>query len=365
MTKRIAIDARMWRHPGIGRYICELVDAMMPQIAADYSLTCFAGDEFTARFILEEFKPTAEKASSSIYGISEQFEMLSKAKQFDLLHVPHFNIPIFSRTPLVVTVHDLTYLREPNAAGSPLGRAYVRYLFKMIEKKAAHVITVSEFTKNDLLNAFPKIRPERVTVTHEACSKAFVKMGDTPLLQKMRQKFKKPFVLFVGTLKPHKNVPALLEAMERVRGRGLDHELVLAGRKDEKNAELLKKISRLPWVRVLGEVPDAELCCLYNLADLFVLPSLREGFGLPVLEAMSCGAPVICSDLSSLPEIAGDAALLFDPLRIDALEELLYNVLNNRDLREKMSKRGTERAGHFSWQSTAERTLQVYRRALG
>jgi glycosyltransferase involved in cell wall biosynthesis len=190
-------------------------------------------------------------------------------------------------------------------------------------------------------------------------------MGETPLLQKTKQEFSKPFVLFVGTLKSHKNVPALLDAMERVRRRGLDHELVLAGKKDKRSGELLSRISRLSWVRVLGEVTDPALCCLYNLADLFVLPSFREGFGLPVLEAMACGAPVICSNRSSLPEIAGDAALFFDPLRVDALEELIYNVLINRELREKMSKAGMDRARHFSWEKTAQKTLEVYRRVLG
>ena len=307
-----------------------------------------------------------KRASSSIYGPHEQWELFSFSRGLDLLHSPHFNVPVLGAKKMVVTVHDLIYLKDARFSGSRFTQTYVNYMFNVIEKRADAVLTVSEFTKNDLLERFPKLHG-RVFVTPEAASFHFqpVRSEDELAAAKKKLQCPKPFVLFVGSLKKHKNVALLIEAMAALRERsGFDHELLLVGKADPRERELLELIGRHPFVRWMEGVSDDQLVFLYNLAVVFVLPSLWEGFGLPVLEAMACGTPVLVSDRASLPEVAGEAGLYFDPTRVDALKELLYTVLQDGTLRQKMSQMGLKQAKKFSWDRTAAQTLQVYERVL-
>ncbi len=346
----VGIDARMWDHPGIGRYVRELAYGLKG-LSSDLSVICLKSDALT----------------SKIYSLTEQWEVYRKAQAFDLLHVPNFNVPILRKRRFVATIHDLTYVHEPSASGSLIGRKYAQSLLGHIAKHAQAVIAVSEYTKNDFLNAFPAARSDRIIVTHEAASAHFKYSPDTEKILSFRKKFnlEKPFVLFVGSLKPHKNIAALLEAMKRVRAKhGLDHELVIVGKEDAKRPEILKAVRSESFCRYLGSLADEDLLWAYHAADLFVLPSLREGFGLPLLEAMACGCPVLASDRTSLPEIVGDAGKTFDPERIDGLSDLIYNVLRDNELRKKMSRMGLDRVKHFSWKKLAEDTLRVYERAL-
>ncbi len=345
--QKIAIDARMWGHPGIGRYLRELSGAM-------------AAEPF-------EHELFYIRARSKIYGLAEQWEIPWKARHFDLLHVPHFNIPVLFGGKLVVTIHDLTYFHSPEVSMSPLAKLYITWLLRTIRKKARAILAVSEYTKRDLLETFQGIPESRVFVTHEAAAPEFRKIEDESALARIRGKYslRKPFILFVGSLKKHKNVPALIEAVSRLRKtRGIPHELVLTGKGDPAEKELTGLIARHDFVRTIGEAEGRDLPGLYNLAEAFVLPSFREGFGLPVLEAMACGTPVVVSNRTSLPEVAGDAGLLFDPERIDALEDVLYNVLNNNELRKNMIQKGFAQAQRFSWKKAAQQTLDVYRQVL-
>ncbi len=371
----------MWDHPGIGRYIRELSAALI-SFSSEYQFTFYGYTKVTgpatsasppegepADVLMAGASPvTFVNTRSKVYSILEQFEIPFSYKNTDLLHIPHFNIPVFYPKKLVVTVHDLTYLHDPGASRAPLAGIYAHFLLKVISKKASAILTVSEYTKNDLLNSFPGLRPDKVFVTHEAVSPFFRKVDDPEILKRAKKTFslEKPFVLSVGSLKPHKNIPALIRAIAALRTKKeFSHELVLVGRKDENNPELLKLMQEHSFVHYLGELGDEDILLLYNLTDVFVLPSFREGFGLPVLEAMACGAPVICSNQTSLPEVAGEAGLFFDPHKVDALEELLYNILQNNELRKKMSRAGLERVKQFSWERTAKKTLEVYRKVLG
>ncbi len=365
MKRQVTLDARMWAHPGIGRYLRELVRAMLER-RSDFDFTLLGSEAL--RSDLSGGRAGFRSARTRIYGIGEQMEIPLLSRGSALLHVPHFNIPVLGRVPLIVTVHDLIYLKQaPGSLRSPIAKAYARHLFRAIAKKARALLTVSEATKNDLLETLPGLDPQKVHVTYEAASPVFRRLQDGQGLEQARARFglARPFVLFVGSLRAHKNVPALIRAMEDLRvKRGIPHELVLVGRRDERETGLLERIGRTPFVRAMGELPDEDLVLLYNLAEAFVLPSFSEGFGLPVLEAMACGTPVLASDRASLPEVVGDAGTLFDPGQIDALAGALYNVLNDKQLREKMSEKGLRRSQRFSWSDTAERTLEVYRRAL-
>ena len=358
----------MWAHAGIGRYVSELAGAFL-DLDTELELSFLSPPGFKER--LSEVHPQADprvfkKTHSGIYGIAEQFEVAIRTLDADLLHVPHFNIPVLSPKKLVVTIHDLIYL-DPDTLRSSLGRAYARFLFEAVEKKASAIITVSEATRQALLARFSRLRSDKLFVIPEAVSGSIRRAERSSAIEKVRSAYglTEPFVLFVGSLKPHKNIGTLIEAMRRMSsGDRVSRRLVIVGRADARHPEILKEISGSPFVRYLGEVADADLSNLYSAADLFVLPSFCEGFGLPVLEAMACGAPVLVSDRASLPEVAGNAAMTFDPERIDALSELIYNVLENKHLREKMSIMSLERAAQFSWTRTARETLRVYQKVL-
>ena len=364
--RRVGMDLRMWGHAGIGRYMRELYFAMLRKKPVfDLRLLLPAGVRESLRYRQDDVE--FQDSHTSIYSLAEQWELASFSKRSDLLHVPHFNVPVLGAKKLVVTVHDIIYLKDTAYSGSFFGRAYVEFMFKVIERKADAVLAVSEYTKNDLLEHFPGLKG-RVFVTHEAASFLFQPVAAHDLeATKKKRSLTKPFVLFVGSLKAHKNVSVLIEAMRALKEeKGLPHELILVGGKDEKEKELLALIEKnASFVRSLGHTGDEELVHFYNLAEAFVLPSLWEGFGLPVLEAMACGAPVLASDRASLPEVVGEAGRLFDPTRVDELKDLLYNVLQSRDLRQKMRADGFIQAKKFSWDKTAAETLNVYERVLG
>ncbi len=364
--RRIGIDLRMWAHAGIGRYLRELYFAMLRQ-KPDVTFRLLTSESVRRSLAHRQDDVEFQNSFSSIYSLAEQWELFSFSKKTDLLHVPHFNIPVMGSGKLVVTVHDLVYLKDAKHSGSHLGRAYVNYLFKQIEKKAHAVLAVSEYTKADLLEHFPKLK-NRIFVTHEAVSFVFQPVGAVEDLERIKKKYSlaRPFVLFVGSLKAHKNVARLIHVLQELRkDKGIPHELLLVGRQDEKEKELLRLIKNSSsFVKAIGVIGDEELVSLYHLAEVFVLPSLWEGFGLPVLEAMACGTPVLASNRASLPEVVGQAGRLFDPERVDDLKELLYNVLQNRDLRQKMRADGFLQAKKFSWDKTAARTLNVYERVL-
>ncbi len=358
----------MWGHPGIGRYIRELSREIV-SLAPEFRFSFLGESErikdfFRSSNLLNE--PVYTPASSKVYSLAEQWEILKKASNLDLLHSPHFNIPVFYRKKMVVTVHDLIYLHEPTASRFKFGKIYVNELLKQIAKKASLVITVSEYTKKDLLEHFPRFSAERIVAIPEAPSAIFAKMPDH-LLQDAKKRFglSKPFILFVGTLKPHKNIPTLINAVKILRdSKGIEHDLVLVGRKDQRNKEVLEMIHDNVFVKYLGEPSDKDLVSIYNLADVFVLPSFYEGFGLPALEAMACGTPVIVSNRCSLPEIVGSAGAIFDAGQVDALVGVLYNILFSQELRKNMSNIGLEQAGRFSWRKTAEETVKIYERAM-
>lgn len=355
----------MWPHPGIGRYLRETSFELLKN-PAEFKFT-FYGSPKVQEAIAEYPSASFQGASSPIYSLKEQWEMARLKPAPAILHVPHFNIPVFYPGRLVVTVHDLIYLHDPAASKSRFGRAYVRFLLKTLSKKAAAVIAVSEFTKNDLLKQFSALDPKRVFVIHEAASEFFKPAAQETAKKYLNLRFglTDTFALFVGTLKPHKNISVLVEAMSRARKKqGFSEKLVVVGRKDAKFPEIEKLVKGEKFIQYLGEVSDEDLRILYSLASVFILPSLWEGFGIPVLEAMACGAPVISSNAASLPEAAGDAAELFHPKDADALEKLLCQVLSDPAKRAAMSEKSLKQAARFSWKKAAAETLSVYRKVL-
>jgi glycosyltransferase involved in cell wall biosynthesis len=277
--------------------------------------------------------------------------------------VPHFNAPIFCCSKLIVTIHDLIYLKEKRFSGSVFAGLYVRALIAGIQRHARAVIAVSDFTRRDLEETFPALEG-MVTVIYEAASRIFA--PNTAQVNIKKFGLGGDYVLFVGSLKAHKNLPVLLDAFESLRAEGnTSVKLAIVGRKDVKETALLERLERsTAYVCYLGEQADEDLAAIYRGAHALVIPSLWEGFGLTALEAMACGTPVISSNRASLPEVVGDAGLLFDPSQTEALKEHLGNVLKSAELRTTLSRKGLERAKQFSWDIAARETLDAYKEAM-
>jgi len=364
--KTIAFDARLVDHPGMGRYIVSLLEAMLSRETPYHFV--LIGDPVRLKHFEKFSNVTLRACHVPIYSLEEQFRMNFFFEDADVVHVPHFNVPLKCPKNLVVTIHDLIYLFFRGYEPFPGAAVLLKWKLNEIARKARAVIAVSAATKDDCCRLFPGMT-EKIRVVHEAADGFFSKASSTSQ-NSARKKFglSDRYILSVGSVREHKNVQTLLAAYENlVKEPVLETDLVLVGRLDprfDKKYALHERIQRLKGVRYLGKLGDQDVRDLYREAACFVMPSLYEGFGLPVLEAMACGAPVIISKASSLPEIAGEAALSFEPTQIDELKKLLYNVLTDNDLRQNLSMRGAHRASQFSWNKAALETLNIYREAL-
>jgi glycosyltransferase involved in cell wall biosynthesis len=284
-----------------------------------------------------------------------------------LFHAPGFVLPLFNSLPGVVTVHDLAYLLYP-AHFPTKRRHYFQWLVPPSLRRARRIITVSENSKRDLcrLLAVPE---EKVRVIYNGVEPQFRVATQPALVERVRAKYELPpkIVLSVGVLEPRKNLERLVQAFALLRQRGIEHRLVLVGAAGwgyENLLRLPRELGLDDAVRFLGFVSQADLPLLYNAADLFVYPSLYEGFGLPALEAMACGTPVVVSHVSSLPEVVGDAGVLVDPHSVEGIAEAIYRCLRSDGLREELREAGLKQAARFSWHEAARQTLQVYREVL-
>lgn len=354
---KIAIDCRMVDHPGIGRYIRNLLSFMLLQGQGDL---CLYGDPVKLKFV-KNYPVIPYYAR--IYSVKEFFCDPFAPGKSDLLHIPHFNAPFRKKMPLVITIHDLMYLRLKESAPW-LKRKAAAIVFINALKKADRIIAVSENTKRDIIDYFP-VAKEKIRVIHEAADPVFRKMDNNAELLCVRKKYNLPgdFMLFVGSLKRHKNIERLLLAYTDLKKRGIKHKLVIVGRYRPDESEVLAKIKTTDAI-YLNEVPTQDLVCIYNLSSVLAFPSLYEGFGLPVLEAMACGVPVVVSSKTSLPEVAGDAGMLCDPGDAKDISDKIYQVLTDQPLRVALVDKGFKRASMFSWGKTAKQTLDVYKEVL-
>jgi glycosyltransferase involved in cell wall biosynthesis len=272
--------------------------------------------------------------------------------------------PLVSTCPFVVTVHDLSFLFYPHSF-RPLRRSYLRVFARMSVRRARRVIAVSESTKRDLVEIYG-ISPAKIDVVHNGVDASFQPLPADQVAEFCRQRgLPDRFVLFVGTLEPRKNVSRLIEAYAKLPKER--PPLVLVGGKGWFYDEIFGRVEVLGLtdkVHFAGFVPAEDLPLWYNAADLFVYPSIYEGFGLPPLEAMACGTAVITSTASSLPEVVGKAGKLVDPTDTDALATAMEQVLVDRDLQEQMQATGLVQARGFSWENAARETVHCYRRAL-
>ncbi len=375
--QRIALNAQLlrldagYRSAGIAHYIFRLMRAL-PPLAPDFEFHAYLV-EAGARDALEGFHlhltrwPTQGPTTRTLW---EQlaFPLHLALGHFDLCHSLAFVSPFVSSTPSVVTVYDLSFILHPTYF-RPLNRIYLSWGTRVSTRRARRVIAISESTKRDLVRLL-SLSPDKIDVIPPGVEPEFFVNGDGNALERFRRTKQLPehFVLFVGTREPRKNIPALIRAFARAKKRQkLPHQLVIIGGSGWKDQAITRTIAEIGIGRDVllpGFVPTEELPYWYRAADAFVYPSLYEGFGIPPLEAMAAGTPVIAGNLSSLPEVVGDAGLLIDPRDEAALAEAIVRVITERELHEEMTVKGRDRARQFTWERAAQATVQTYRGAL-
>jgi len=287
--------------------------------------------------------------------------------RIDLLHVQYVAPPFFGGK-LIVTLHDISYLRYPQCFRKP-ELLYLRWLVPSALKRASRIVTISEFSRQEIINNY-RVSPERVDLTHLGAQPLLRPSPDAQAKDLLSKRYgiSGPYMLFVGRLDARKNLSSLIQAFDILKQKKkIAHQLVIVGKKvflPSSFGEVLTRLSSKEQVILTGCVPSSFLPALYSLADVFIYPSLYEGFGLPCLEAMACGCPVIASNVSSFPEILGQAAILVNPYDVAEISEAMFKVISDIKLREQMKIKGLEKARQFNWEDTARKTLKIYKEIL-
>lgn len=372
---RIGLDIRyVYDHfPGIGRYSINLAQALA-RLDHPHTLILLHNPALpNTRYDIGALQalPNVELVSVTArpFSLAEQFHFPRQVNrlEFDVYHAPYYVKPYTGLTcPSIVTIHDLIGKRLPDVLSSR-----GRYLFDMMMwlavRTAAHIITVSRSARDDILHYY-RVAEERMTITPEAADQQFSPQPEEQVAQ-VRARYGLPqrYVLYLGSNKPHKNLVRLVQAWESIV-RSEDTlapppHLVIAGHYDQRYPEAHNLVAEHQLddvVSFVRDVAEADVPALYSGADVFVFPSYYEGFGLPPLEAMACGVPVVCAHASSLPEVVGNAALTFDPYDVGELAACLLRVLRDDALRGALRSKGFEQVARFSWERTARETLAVY-----
>jgi len=370
---RIALDATAVpsKPMGAGWYIIYLVRALS-RLETSHQLVVFAQEH------LRPFLAGCQGGQTEMIWLPDQppalrliweqaiFPRLLRRLQIDLLHSPHYTMPLAHPLPTVVTFHDLTFFLHPEKH-TRAKRFFFPWMMRRSAQRADWLIADSESTRQDAIS-FVGADPARITTVHLGYQDIFRPIADSQHLDRIRQEYRLPprYILYVGALEPRKNVPLLLRAFEQLAVR-LPHHLVLTGGTGWKDAPVLAQMEAMRFserVHRLGHVPHEHLPAIFNLAEVFVYPSAYEGFGLPPLEAMACGTPVITSNISSMPEFVGQAGVLIPPNDESALSNALQSVLTDEALRQRLKTAGPQRAASFTWERTAQKTLAIYEQVL-
>lgn len=368
----IAFDARMHRHSGIGQYIYNLL-SQFQKIGTKHNFLLLgevyelASIFYSERFSFYRFtEPIYSLSEQALFPVSAITDSTSKIK-CDLLHIPHYNIPLkYKNGKLIVTIHDLAHLCYP---ANIFVYLYASFMLKNAARKADKIISVSQFTKKEMISKL-NVPEEKIITIYYGLNQLFKPIENErqriEIAEYLSNKYgiSGDYILSVGIYKPHKNFMTLLNVYDKlIKEEKIPHKLVLAGFSTAQCKPLIKKIAQLKLsdrVIILGYLDWKELILIYNKADLFISLSLYEGFGLPVLEAMACGVPVVASNTASLPEVVEEAGLLVDPYNIDEIKEKVLQVLFDKNLKSRLIEKGYQQANKFSWEETAKKTLAVY-----
>jgi glycosyltransferase involved in cell wall biosynthesis len=362
----VAIDARKLHDFGIGTYIRNLLRHLARiDTATEFVLLTGAPDLGVAAALGPNFRTVLEPAPN--YSIGEQLHVpwVIRRERPDVYHAPHYILPVAVTAPSVVTIHDCIHLMFPQYLPNRAAYVYARGAMWAAVRRSDRILTVSEASKRDILHFF-SVRPDKIVVAPNAIDDHFWTTPSDDQVARVRERYQLDhrFVLYVGNIKPHKNLVRLIEAFAALRSGGFDDvKLLIIGDEISKLPALRRAVHHHKLhkhVRFLGYLSDETLGILYRLAAVFAFPSLYEGFGLPPLEAMASGTPVVTSNLSSLPEVTGGAAELVDPYDVTSIGNGLRRVLESPALAAEMSRKGLLRAREFSWERSVATTRQVY-----
>ncbi len=354
---------------GIGRYVRELVTALARQPAEfEYRLFVSGADQLPtlpgANF---QWRPTRISPSwlARIWGRARlPIPVEVFTGRTELYHATDFVLPPTRARRTLLTVHDLSFVRVPEAA-SPSLKAYLDNVVPRSVRRADHILADSQATKDDLV-ALYTTPEDKITVLLSGVDARFQPTRDSGIRPKYGLSAR-PYIFSVGTVQPRKNYIRLIQALAVLRERGHDLALVIAGGKGWLEDPIYAAIHAAKledYVHLIGFADDTDLPALYSAALITAVPSLYEGFGIPVLESMACGTPVITSTVSSLPEVAGDAALMVDPTQLDAIINALERLINDQALRHDLATRGLARAQTLTWARSAQQLSDIYRRML-
>lgn len=379
---RIAIDGRMYQESGIGRYLRNLLENLKVIDRDNEYYILHRQPEYDTLVYHTNFQKVL--VNLKWYGFKEQIELpriLNKLKP-DLVHFPHFNVPIFYKGKFVVTIHDLIHQHFQMNHATTLDPITYKIkklgygkVFKNAVTKSLKILVPSKYVKQ-LLNEEWGMPDEKIEVTPEAADdKLFTIVNNlsTNKISGVMKKFniRKPYLFYIGNAHPHKNIEGLIKVFLELRKNYKDLTLVLSGN-DNYFWQRIKMHSRFRSLReasgngivYAGSVDDEQLVALYKNASCFVIPSFEEGFGLPLLEAMTCSCPVVSSNGGSLPEVGGDAAVYFNPHDYADMEDKINMVLKSDKLRKEMIEKGKKRVKFFSWEKLAKQTLEVYNQCV-
>jgi glycosyltransferase involved in cell wall biosynthesis len=380
---RIGIDARLAHWPGVGRYLEEiirnlaLIDSQNSYVVYHHANP--ASRRYAHRYRHTDLVGLVRNPNFSFCdvrcpspGLVEHLALphLLRKHRVQVLHSPFIAVPLLKVCPQVVTIHDLVELTVPHTFPSAAARVYVAFMTWWALRFADQVVTVSRFVQTEIMKVAPRCRA-RIQAIHNGVGPQFQPVRDRAELDRVREcyQIQKDYCLYIGTLKPNKNVDTLIQAFHQMKShlpRAL--QLVIVAKADPRYpspARTVKMLGMGQEVLFVDYVKEADLPALYTGATMLLLPSLHEGFGFPILEAMACGTPVITSIVTAMPEVAGDAAILVDPTSVGNISEAMLRLANEPDTAEILRDKGLKRAAQFSWIRTAEQLRAVYESCAG
>lgn len=352
----ITIDARWLNASGIGTYLRHVVPGIVAAFP-EYRFVLLGNIEEVEELELRsDAKVDVIPASSKMYSISEQIEIFRKIpKDTGLYFAPHYNIPLAYRGKMLVTVYDLFHLAMPHLVGGFHKRLYARFMFDAVRRRADAILTISRFTRDELIR-YTGVGRQQIYPIHLGVDESWFEVPSAG------NPYGKPYLLYVGNIKPHKNLGALIKAFEAL-AEDIPHDLVLLGKREGfitgDSSSVLEARKLRGRVYFTGRVEDATLKQYVLHADALVFPSLYEGFGLPPVEAMAAGCPVISSNAASLPEICGDAVLYCDPYNPADIASKIRLLMGDEELRSELRARGSVRARRFTWEACITTTCGV------